>query len=118
MVVYSVTTFFLKGFEVSFYLDVRLPVGIQIKAEYREQFSGTIRTLLGFVLEDLEERTVKNYQYFLKERLSDKERKVLIGLLRETQKEHSNLEVSMESHQEPPLIDLNPVIRRYTRCPE
>jgi hypothetical protein len=99
---------------MAFYLDIRLPIGFRVKAEYKDQFYGTFKTLLGFVLQDLEERTNKNYTYFLKERLSEKEKKVLIGLLRGVQEEHQ-LSLVLEDHKEEILIDLEPLKRRYTR---
>lgn len=101
---------------MSFYLEVRLPIGLKVKAEYREQFSGTIKTLLGVILEDLEENTNRNYSYFLRERLSKKEKKILVALLQEVREEHHTVDVAVESLNNSPLIDFIQQIERYSNA--
>lgn len=100
---------------MSFYLDIKLPIGIKIEASYKEQFYGTLKSLLAEVLKDLEDATSKNYQYFMRERLSSKEKIILRKILQEVQEEHQNkLGLSMENQTNQTMeIDLNPILRRY-----
>lgn len=100
---------------MSFFLDIRLPIGLRVQANFKEQFSGTIKTLLGEVLKDLEDNSSKHYQYFLRERLSQKEKKLLRVILQEVQEEHqTKVGVSMEAIKEIPEIDLTPYLKRYS----
>lgn len=99
---------------MSFYIDIRLPVGIRVEAQVRDKFSGTLKSLLAEILKDLEENTTKHYLYFLRERLSQKERKVFRILLQEIQEEHqSKFGFSLEQLEEVPKLDISPILRRY-----
>jgi hypothetical protein len=100
---------------MSFYLDIKLPIGFRVKAEYRKFFSGSMRSLLVCILRDLEKGGLKNTSYFLKERISTEERKVLIALLRSIEEEHEyKLEVSNEALQEN-TVQFEPYIRQVLR---
>lgn len=78
---------------MSFYIDIHLPIGFRVEAQFRDKFSGTLKTLLGEILKDLEENTSKHYSYFLRERLSVKEKKMFRVILQEIQEEQDRKSV-------------------------
>lgn len=99
---------------MSFYIDIHLPIGFRLEAQFRDKFSGTLKTLLGEVLKDLEENTSKHYSYFLRERLSVKEKKMFRVILQEIQEEHlTKVGVSLENLEDLPRIDLRPILDKY-----
>lgn len=86
---------------MSFYLDIKLPIGFRVQAGIRKSFYGTMKSLLVEVLRDLEEGGNKHTSYFLKERISPQEKKVMITLLRSIEEEHDyHFKLSTESFKE------------------
>lgn len=99
---------------MSFYLDIKLPIGLRLKAGVRKSFNGLMKSLIMEILHDLEEGGTKHYSYFVKERISNNERKMLVAILHEIEKEHDyHLTVSTESKKDPDLVFNVKPFRRY-----
>lgn len=80
-------------------IDIKLPIGLEVKFEYKQEFEGLVKSLLLTVLDDLESRSTSNYNYFIKKRISDKERNRMIEILRLIdEKHHESKEITLEQY--------------------
>lgn len=79
----------------STYLKIPLPP--EIGEEEKESLRGIFRSFVTCVIHDLEEKSVKNYNFMMKERLSSKEKVTLLNLLSEFKRRHSEQKVLGES---------------------
>jgi type III secretory pathway component EscR len=83
---------------------IRIPLNHR-NDEERFQIRGILKSLLTSVYQDLEENGTRNYQFFLRERLSTEEKRFLIRSLQKFYDNHKKYEILQENNEIETLPD-------------
>lgn len=95
-----------------FRIDIKLPIGLEVKFSYKQEFEGLVKSLLLTVLQDLEEGSTSNYSYFINKRINKEEKKRMIKILQLIEEKHQEIDVSLE-HFNSCSMNLKQPFQRY-----